>query len=650
MKFYHVTLVDEPLLESIISITITCLVLLFAYGLGSVPPRLLRWHDSSAGEILVRLALGLAILSHVMLAFGLLSLYSTGVVWTLVIIGLVILWWPLFDFGRRLREALLSVSPYGALERVMLALLVGFLLLAWLGGLAPPFAEDTLREHLGVAKLFVTEGRIVFQPVLFYNMPSAVEMLYVLGTLLYSPTVGLLLNSTFLVLTTLGIYHFAMRHISKEVGLLAAVLFSSIPLVWYQSFQGKVDLGLYLYTSLAFFLLSEWRQSGITAQLVLAGAFSGAAMSTKYIGVYTALSISGIVLFVLLRAPRDAGSKLKALSGYVGALLLFGSPWYLKNWFITGNPIYPIFYPVLGGRDWNLRAYELGLQDLEKYVILRKDWWGFLTGPIQILLGHANFYIRGELGPLFLAFLPVSFLLRETRRQHSLAFGFAALFYAWWFPFAQVGRFLLPVFTLFCIPVAHAVFLLAKKGRYLRNVVWGSVFLWFALSGGALVQRTAWAVPPGLGITSREQFLMETVDLYSDIKWMNNNLPESAVVLTNHNQPYYFERKYIWGTVDEQGFIDYRPMKGAEDLLQRMRELGVTHLFNLTRSDTWRTQQREPDILHYQQLYDELIERYSRPLYHNPAAFLVDSLITGNTIPAEVFIYELSHPDRLLAK
>src|SRR5439155_18167569 len=79
--------------------------------------------------------------------------------------------------------------------------------------------------------------------------------------------------------------------------------------------------------------------------LVLAGVFSGLALSVKY----TAVIIPGaLVVVTLLNSPRRSGIRksiyLTAVSGLVA------SPWYLRNLIFQGNPVYPFLF---GGPFWD---------------------------------------------------------------------------------------------------------------------------------------------------------------------------------------------------------------------------------------------------------------------------------------------------------
>jgi hypothetical protein len=68
-----------------------------------------------------------------------------------------------------------------------------------------------------------------------------------------------------------------------------------------------------------------------------------------------------------------------------------GSTWYIRNWIVTGNPVYAFFYKILGGKnvnpavmaaaekEWQANGYGIGLfgPTVLEHI---KHAWGFFTG------------------------------------------------------------------------------------------------------------------------------------------------------------------------------------------------------------------------------------------------------------------------------
>lgn len=84
---------------------------------------------------------------------------------------------------------------------------------------------------------------------------------------------------------------------------------------------------------------------------LIAGLAAGLAAGTKYTGALPALCVGAAIGGAPLLWPHQAGrSRLRMAARaallFTAAALLTASYWYLRNWVVTGNPVYPA--PLLG--------------------------------------------------------------------------------------------------------------------------------------------------------------------------------------------------------------------------------------------------------------------------------------------------------------
>ncbi|HEV2769099.1 MAG TPA: glycosyltransferase family 39 protein, partial [Solirubrobacteraceae bacterium] len=89
-------------------------------------------------------------------------------------------------------------------------------------------------------------------------------------------------------------------------------------------------------------------RAGRTSDLVVAGVALGLSLGTKW---YALTSVAAVVVVWLLaralaRHPRGALAREGALVG--GLIALAGGFWLLRNWVLTGNPLFPVRVEVLG--------------------------------------------------------------------------------------------------------------------------------------------------------------------------------------------------------------------------------------------------------------------------------------------------------------
>jgi len=166
------------------------------------------------------------------------------------------------------------------------------------------------------------------------------------------------------------------------------------------------------------------------AWITLIGVFCGLALGVKATG--------GLVLILLLGGVAVLGwidrLSFQATSGAMVKLsliaVLIGSPWYIKSYIWTGNPVFPFAHGVFRSPWWSAdrdTAYREAQQDFGRPEAVRRrgdraapDWnahlrlsrfptvlWR-LTMRAPDFYDQRTFFALGHIGPLFLAFLPVA--------------------------------------------------------------------------------------------------------------------------------------------------------------------------------------------------------------------------------------------------
>ena len=156
-----------------------------------------------------------------------------------------------------------------------------------------------------------------------------------------------------------------MRENSFEV--LPLLIFFTIPSVFINAHIAYCDLILAFYTFVTLYAFINWFNTKQTPWLVLCAVFSGVAMSIKYGGLsFPFIGILGVLW--ACRKNRIASKKaVRLLSLYILFTFITGSPFYLKNWVMTGNPLYPLFYQVFGGKGWSTEQaayYDIFIKSL----------------------------------------------------------------------------------------------------------------------------------------------------------------------------------------------------------------------------------------------------------------------------------------------
>ena len=113
------------------------------------------------------------------------------------------------------------------------------------------------------------------------------------------------------------------------------------------------------FTTLTLLALGQGMIAKDSRWLRLGAVLMGLTLSTKA----TALGTLGLLALGLL-VWRLRGLKESPFAAVKGAVLwgllalLIGSPWLIKSAIYTGNPVYPFFYGMFGGRGWDKAAAD----------------------------------------------------------------------------------------------------------------------------------------------------------------------------------------------------------------------------------------------------------------------------------------------------
>lgn len=373
----------------------------------------------------------------------------------------------------------------GLLSRHWLWLAVPFVVVTLLGGLLPPIEFDVREYHLQVPKEFFGQGYVGFLPHNVYgNMPMGTEMLSLLAMALagdwwLGALAGKTVIAAFAPLTALGLLAAGRRLVSPTAGVVAAVVYVSIPWIGQVSNLGLVEGASACYLFLAAYALMLERRSGVErsaekaggvggpsektdlSRFLLAGYLAGGAVACKYPAVLFVVTPLAVWILVhrnrelaaclLLRRKKQAAKpvperRLATRFLPVGAFLLavaVGSgAWFGKNWAFTGNPTYPLLYGVFGDRtgtwtpekdrQWNgvHRPTDFSPRTLAKdtlRVALASEWLSPLVFPLAALA-----------------------FLAPARRRAALVlvayFGFVIAL--WWLLTHRIDRFWIPTLPL----------------------------------------------------------------------------------------------------------------------------------------------------------------------------------------------------------
>lgn len=343
-----------------------------------------------------------------MLALGMLGLGVLGLLQTAVFLGLLVLLTLLTGPAalRFWRQHFRPARPPRALGLYLL--LVGGM--ALLAALLPPHSWDGLSYHLKGPQLYLAAGRI--QPVpdpahlAPIHFPNLFEMLFMLAMGIRGDAVAHLLHFLFAFFLGGMVYLAARDTVQVRQPWLAVLFYVAMPLTLALASIAYNDLSFAFFQLGALFALLQWQKEGRAGWLAAAGIFCGLAMGHKYTSFVTPLALAALLVWGYRGQWRRAARPLLQLTLIT---TLVAAPWYLKNIWLTGNPVYPF---VFAGAGWD--AF-LSLAYADPGSGIDWDLIALLRLPYDLTIGINDVSGDGQVGPFFLIFLPLLLLFGLTR-------------------------------------------------------------------------------------------------------------------------------------------------------------------------------------------------------------------------------------------
>jgi hypothetical protein len=502
----------------------------------------------------------------------------------------------------------------------------------------PPVSRDALTHHLALPKLYLNHGGMYEIPSLkFSYYPMNIDFLYIIPLYFGNDIVPKYIHFAFALLTAWIIFNYLKIRINTIYALIGALFFLSLPVIVKLSITVYVDLGLVFFSTWALLNLLKWLENDFKFHLLIISAVScGLALGTKYNGLITVILLALFVPYLLAKyqggLSSSEDSEVPGIKPEVKAdkksptfrVLLYGavfvltalivfSPWMIRNYIWTDNPVYPLyngwFNPVPA--DAVASGGNLGHFAIRK-LLFKESLWQTLLIPVRIFFeGQDNLpqYFDGKLNP-FLFFLPFFAFLRfknstpmiKAEKKILLAFAVLYLLFAFFKTDMRI-RYIAPIipplvilamYGLHQISTFFAGHFSVPVRRFMRIGPLAAVALMFGMNGAYIWGQFNDVDPMSYlsGRLDRDAYIQRYRPEYKAIKYANNNLSKRTKILGVFlgNRCYYSDREIIFG----DGFFRTTVM-GAEtpqNILANLKERKITHmLIRYDMFNQWTNQQ-----------------------------------------------------------
>jgi len=448
--------------------------------------------------------------------------------------------------------------------------------------LYPPTAWDSTAYHLAYAKIYAQAHGMTLTPYLRYPVfPQTNEMLFTFALLLYDDIAAQLIQ--FLMMTVIGValFAFGRRHFSQRTGTWAAAIFLSNPMVLWLGTSAYIDIGLTLFVVMGIYALFNHIYFKERSWLILGALFIGCSAGSKYSALFF-LILFGLFTFYIGFRERKFLYPFIFLATAIGVAF----PWYFRNWYYTGNPVFPFLGQVFGYGLWNQQDLQRQLHDLMVVHGAGKTFQSLLLLPWNLAFHQPVFLMEAPYSKIYLFALPffVVSLFRSKTRELSVLI---LLYTFFWFSTAQLLRYLMPIIPFLGL-VVSASFENCLEWLPSHRVAWAKswiltwvIFVMLIRPGWLYAVDKIWkeGYPPH-NKKERGVYLSQRLPSFPAYQYMNQTKGYHYTVyaLIDENMAYFADGTFMG---DWFGPGRYERMFGkfgdCQALLQELRLLGADY-------------------------------------------------------------------------
>ena len=311
--------------------------------------------------------------------------------------------------------------------------------LIFLGYLFPSYTWDALWYHLPIVGHIIQSGAIQENPApflidLFMNIfPKNMELIFLWNTIfLKSDIITDLSQLLFAIAGVLAVYSLAVKlKIKEKHAVYSSLLFFFTPLIILQSTTNYVDVAVAVLFLIAINFLMYDDSQDCSLPVFFAGLTTGILVGSKASGPLF------MVILSLAAVIKNFKRIRQVIIYFLLPAVLIGGYWYIKNWILYGNPVYPMEVSILNitlFKGWFKEIIDTAheINDINRFSPLIK--------PFNVWMERVHYYLYDSrlsgLGPLWLVlFLPsivIAFFNNSERRKFlfiSLVFVITFLIY-----------------------------------------------------------------------------------------------------------------------------------------------------------------------------------------------------------------------------
>lgn len=488
-----------------------------------------------------------------------------------------------------------------------------FVIIELFFNLTPPISRDALIHHLAIPKLWLMHGGFYEIPwANFSYYPMNIDLLYLIPLYFNNDLIPKFIHFAFGFGIGLLVYRYLKNRFGGNWGLLGFLIFFSTPVVVRLSTTAYVDLGMVFFTTASILAWIKWQDDNYkyTKWFILSAVCMGLAAGSKYNALIAWFFLNLMVVFYY---SRDTQKGLQAVKyGVVFFLVTFlvVSPWFIKNYIQTGNPIYPLLNNIFqffhhtgsagGGvaatadSNWASSIFQ------RRELMFGESFWETLFIPLRIFFqgkDSSSQFFDGVLNPILIVMLPFAFLKKDYGRDKTFFLLFSAFFLlmACFLTIIRI-RYILPIIPFMAIlsvmGIRNLIEWTSKLSAPVRRTgitVIFSVIIILIVFNFLYLKDYFYTVKPARYVfhqETRDEFLARNTGSYPAVKYINENLSDDSRIyfIFLGRRGYYLDRPYYYdssfGMKTITGMV--KASKDRHDFQAYLKSLNCTHILMRT--------------------------------------------------------------------
>ncbi len=516
----------------------------------------------------------------------------------------------------------------------------------------PPISRDAQTHHLALPKIWLDKGILAeVSDMEFSYYPQLIDLLYLVPVAIDMDITAKYIHFIFALGIVLLIVLYIRRYLHIFWGLLGGLMFLTLPIIVKLSVTVYVDLGLLFFFTGSLLSALIWLEDTRNIRwLVISGICGGLSMSVKYNAILSVVILVLLLAYFYLKTRQNKQSEqlnvIKYAAFYSFIALFVFSPWLIRNYTLTNNPVYPLYQSFFAKLNPQISDDLLSEKPKKmKSLVYRKLVYHeslayTLAIPLRVFYegqdDNTQFF-DGRLNPLLLLFVLILFFSKEKRWQNKffMVFVVLTLFYTLFAVDMRI-RYIITIVPPMIILSIFGIYqlkiwLLRKFSKNITSFMLAilvSIYFLYNISYMIDLFKKIDPLPYISGKISREEYIENKLPYYSLNQLANEVVPHDGKLLGifTGNRRYYID---VPLTLDSKLLFRLsNQVDSVSDLVVELSNKNITHMLvrmDLLNDELSRTEDKSKKII------TDFFTNHAKPLDFNDrfVLYAITSEIVG---------------------